>query len=174
MEVLVREFLSAENARDWAKWASFVSDDVTYTVVGSGNVVTGKSNYVAYMQKVYAELSDWHFVIETVATGADAVIVEFRGRGRFTGAHGGRMYTGARLELSAVCVFWFRDDRIASVREYFDQASQKTTCFFGAALAAVSQYQMTSALGAISHLRLRLNQARTNLNSQPSHWQVRQ
>ena len=123
MEVLVREFLSAENARDWAKWASFLADDVTYAVVGSGNVVTGKSNYVTYMQKVYAELSDWRFEIETLATGANAVIVEFRGRGHFTGVHDGRMYTGARLELSAVCVFRFRDNKIASVREYFDYAS---------------------------------------------------
>ena len=36
MEVLIREFLSTENARDWAKWASFLTDDVTYAVVGSG------------------------------------------------------------------------------------------------------------------------------------------
>jgi steroid delta-isomerase-like uncharacterized protein len=123
MEVLVREFLSAENARDWAKWASFLTDDVTYTVVGSGNVVAGKSNYLSHMHKVYGELLDWHFAVDTIATGAEAGIVEFIGRGHFTGVPEGRTYTAVPLELSAVCVFRLRHNRIATVREYFDQAS---------------------------------------------------
>lgn len=123
IEALVLEFLSAENARDWAKWTSFLANDVTYIVVGSGNVVRGKNNYVTHMQNVYAELPDWRFVIETIATGADAVIVEFLGRGHFTGVHEGRTCTAVPLELSAVCVFRLRDNKIASVREYFDRVS---------------------------------------------------
>jgi|SRR5687768_9251104 len=123
MEVLIRDFLVAEKARDWHKWAYFLTDDVTYAVVGSGNVVTGKNNYVIHMQNVYAELPDWRFVVETLATGADAVIVEFLGSGHFTGVHDGRKYTAVPLELSAVCVFRLRNNKIASVREYFDHAS---------------------------------------------------
>ena len=123
MEDLVREFLAAENARDWAKWATFLTDDVTYTVVGSGNVVIGKSCYVTHMQKVYAELPDWRFTVETLAAASDAVIVEFLGRGHFTGVHHGHAYAVVPLELSAVCIFRFRQNKIASVREYFDYAS---------------------------------------------------
>lgn len=123
MEDLVREFLSAENARDWTKWASFLTEDITYTVVGSDNAVRGKASYVTHMQKVYAELPDWRFTVETLVADTDVVFVECLGRGHFTGIHLGRAYTAAGLELSAVCIFRFRHNKIASVREYFDHAS---------------------------------------------------
>ncbi len=117
---IVREFLAAENRRDWERWASFLHPDVRYVGVPSGREVVGKARYVGYMQRAYEEIPDWEFRVVHLVGGGESVIGEFEGRGHFTGVHGGKQYERVSLRLRAVCVFELESGLIREVREYFD------------------------------------------------------
>lgn len=117
---IIRKFLDAENKRDWQAWSSFLDPSVEYKVVGSEYTVRGKDAYTKHMQRVYTELSDWHFVIVNILDKDGTVMVEFDGRGHFTGEHEGQKYNKAPLRLSAVCTFILKDNKIKEVREFWD------------------------------------------------------
>jgi steroid delta-isomerase-like uncharacterized protein len=116
----VRQFLTAENRRDWQQWASFLHTDVTYEVVGSSRVVQGREPYIHHMQQVYAELVDWSFDLLHIVGDDHTVIVEFDGYGHFTGTYEGQLCKDVPLKLNAICVFEIKDDLIHKVREYVD------------------------------------------------------
>lgn len=124
MEALtvVREFLRAENTRNWGHWASYLDPNVTYEVIGSNRVVSGREAYTAHMQRVYVELPDWKFELVSVAAADCVVFVEFLGNGHFSGEYNGRRYERAPLNLTAVCVFELSEGLILAVREYVDHA----------------------------------------------------
>jgi len=117
---MVRRFLDAENARDWHAWSSYLHPTVTYATVGSTTVVAGREEYVANMQRIYTELPDWAFRLVHIFGDEEVVIVEFDGRGHFSGTYKGVQYVRAPLRLCAVCIFGLRDGLILSVREYVD------------------------------------------------------
>lgn len=118
---MVKDFLIAENNRDWERWASFLHSDVQYEVVGEKEVIQGKDSYVTHMQQAYSELSDWQFRIRHIYGDEQAVMVEFDGEGHFTGESQGKHYNHVSIRLTSVCIFEFHVDLIHRVREYFDR-----------------------------------------------------
>lgn len=118
---MVKDFLNAENDRDWTRWASFLHSNVQYLVVGEEEVIRGKDNYVKHMQQTYSELSDWQFRVLHIYGDEQAVMVEFDGEGYFTGKFQGKHYKHVPLHLTSVCIFELYDGLIYRVREYFDR-----------------------------------------------------
>lgn len=119
---LLKQFLEAENRRDWNLWASLLHPDVQYQIIGEQEVVWGKENYVKRMQQAYTTLPDWQFRPLHIYGDDQTIMVEFDGAGHFVGSYHGRQYEGVPLHLTSVCIFEFRDGLISTVREYLDRA----------------------------------------------------
>ncbi len=117
---VIKNFLEAENKRDWTVWSSFLDPLVEYHVVGSETVINGAEKYMSHMQKVYNDLYDWHFEIVNIFGNDRVIMVEFDGKGHFSGEHNGRKYTNAPLHLEAICIFTLNDKKILKVKEYWD------------------------------------------------------
>jgi len=119
---LLKQFLDAENRRDWNLWGSLLHPEVQYQIIGEQEVVRGKEHYVRRMQQAYTALPDWQFYPLHIYGDEQTILVEFDGAGHFVGEHRGRQYEGVPLHLTSVCIFEFRDGLISTVREYLDQA----------------------------------------------------
>jgi steroid delta-isomerase-like uncharacterized protein len=117
---IIQTFLDAENKRDWEVWSSFLDPNVTYESVGSDSPVQGKENYLNHMKQAYSELDDWHFTITHLLHKDDIVMVEFDGKGHFTGMYKGKEYINTPLRLQALCIFELQNGLIKTVREYWD------------------------------------------------------
>ncbi len=117
---IIKAFLQAENKRDWDTWSSYVHPDIEHEVVGNEKVVRGKDAYISNMKKIYSELYDWHFDILNIFGDNYTVIVEFDGRGHFTGIHENREYTKVPIHIKAVCIFTLEDGKIRKIREFWD------------------------------------------------------
>lgn len=117
---IVKKFLAAENERAWALWEYYLHPEVVYELIGSVNQVKGRENYVSHMKDEYYSIPDWKFDIVNILGDEETVVVEFDGVGHYTGQFHGRICEGAPLRLNAVCIFRFKDNQIAYVREYYD------------------------------------------------------
>lgn len=118
---IIQVFLDAENKRDWQTWSNFLHSNVEYKLIGSEKVIKGKEAYIKHMQKIYAELSDWYFNIVHLLAEDSIVMVEFNGKGHFTGKYKGKKYNKISLHLSAVCIFMIKDNLIREIQEYWDR-----------------------------------------------------
>ncbi|MBI5064874.1 nuclear transport factor 2 family protein [Candidatus Woesearchaeota archaeon] len=118
---IIKAFLDAENKRDWQTWSSFLHPDIEYKLIGSEKIIKGKEAYIRHMQEVYSELSDWYFNIVHLLFKESTVMVEFNGRGHFTGMYQDKKYAKIPLHLSAVCIFVIKDNLIITIQEYWDK-----------------------------------------------------
>ena len=116
----IKDFLEAENKRDWRTVESYLADECTYQLVGSSEVIRGKRAYINKMQKTYEQIPDWRFDIKEIFYSQNGVAVEFDGTGHFTGDYMGKRYGNVPLRLQAICIFVFKGDKIFSEREYWD------------------------------------------------------
>ena len=117
---IIKIFLDAENRRDWSVWSSYVHSNIEHEVIGNEKVIKGKDDYIANMKKIYSELADWHFDILNIFGDDRVVIVEFDGKGHFTGIHKNKKYNEIPIHIRAVCVFTLEDGKIRKIREFWD------------------------------------------------------
>ena len=122
---IIKAFLAAENKRDWETWSSYIHSDIEHEVVGNENFIKGKEAYSAKMKKIYSELSDWHFDILNILGHENIVIVEFDGKGHFTGVHENKKYSQVPIHIKAVCVFSLENGKIRKIREFWDPVGYK-------------------------------------------------
>jgi steroid delta-isomerase-like uncharacterized protein len=119
-EEIVREFLDAENSRDWERWKEQVADDVVYYTVGLGEEITGKENYLTEVQEDYRDMPDWSYEIRHLCDRDNTVMVEFEGSGHFTGVFQGERFDNVSLKVGAAVVFELEGEKIVRCREYID------------------------------------------------------
>jgi steroid delta-isomerase-like uncharacterized protein len=119
-EEVVREFLDAENNRDWERWKEQVAEDVVYYTVGLGEEIRGRDNYLTEVQEDYRDMSDWSYAIRHLCAQENTVMVEFEGSGHFTGVFQGERFDNVPLKVGAAVVFELEDGRITRCREYID------------------------------------------------------
>lgn len=117
---IVKKFLLAENSRDWKAVQQLVHPYISYSIIGSAHKIKGRTNYLKWMQETYQQMPDWRFSIDNLVAEEDVVIVEFNGKGHFSGLYKGKAYEDVPLRLRAVCVFELRDGQIYQEREYWD------------------------------------------------------
>ena len=72
------------------------------------------------MKRIYSELYDWHFDILNIFGDDHVVMVEFDGKGHFTGTHKNKEYNQIPIHIQAVCVFTLEDGKIRKIREFWD------------------------------------------------------
>ncbi len=116
----IKAFLESENRRDWETWSSYVHPDIEHEVVGNEKTIAGKDAYISNMKQIYSELSDWQFDILNILGDDNTVMVEFNGRGHFTGTHENKEYTKVPIHIKAVCIFTLENGKIRKIREFWD------------------------------------------------------
>lgn len=119
-EEVVREFLDAENNRDWERWKEQVAEDVVYYTVGVGEEIRGRDNYLTEVQEDYRDMPDWSYEIRHLCGQDNTVMVEFDGSGHFTGVFQGERFDSVALKVSAAVVFELEKGKIVRCREYID------------------------------------------------------
>ncbi|TSD00578.1 MAG: hypothetical protein Greene101415_799 [Parcubacteria group bacterium Greene1014_15] len=103
---IVEKFLDAENQRDWILCADCLDEKVQYQVIGSKGIIQGKEKYVEKMKETYTELSDWNFKILTIQGDDKTVVVEFAGKGHYSGIYEGIKYDNrilTRITIGKEC-----------------------------------------------------------------------
>ena len=88
--------------------------------MGSDKVIRGKENYISNMKDNYKQIPDWRFDVVEIFSNGNKVAVEFLGRGHFTGEYLDCFYRNVPLELRAVCIFVFQENKIWEEIEYWD------------------------------------------------------
>jgi steroid delta-isomerase-like uncharacterized protein len=123
-ERIVRRYLEAFNARDWAAHSDLLAEDVVMEVPGTGERHEGREAVTASERAWTDAFADGRIDIDHLAAGGDTVVAEYTGTGTHTGPLGGPegeiAATGRHGSLKLCDVFVIRDGRIAEVREYFD------------------------------------------------------
>lgn len=117
----IQGFLTAENQRDWQTWARYLHPEVQYYLMGDLQAVNGRENFAQYMQQVYSHMPDWQFQAVNSLGAEQIVMVEFEGRGHFTGTYQGEQYQNVPLQLRSLVIYEFNEGLIARVREYSDR-----------------------------------------------------
>ena len=121
---LVARFDEAFDAGDLESAVSIASFDVEMTDPGLGTV-HGTQPFREYLEVLKRAVPDAKAVIEHIHDAGDAVIVEGRFVGTFTGPlaspDGDLAPTGAAVDLRFADVTTVRNEEIASYHTYYDQ-----------------------------------------------------
>ena len=123
-ERIVREYLAAFNARDWAAHSALLADDVVMEVPGTGERHEGREAVTASERSWIEAFEDGRVDIDHLAAAGDTVVAEYTGTGTHTGPlpgpDGEIAPTGRSGSLRLCDVFTIREGRIVAVREYYD------------------------------------------------------
>jgi steroid delta-isomerase-like uncharacterized protein len=119
---IVRQHIESENDHQLAiTVASFAQP--RYEVVPTGEVYEGALAVIGFLRETHAAFSDFHFTIEALHHGDDAVIAEVTFMGTHDGTWRGLPPTGRELRYRMCNVFLFEDERLVCERLYFDLAT---------------------------------------------------
>lgn len=123
-ERIVRQYLEAFNARDWAAQAALLADDVVMEVPGTGERYEGREAVSASERAWTDAFADGRVDLDHLAAGGDVVVAEYTGTGTHTGPlpgpDGEIAPTGRSGSLRLCDVITIRDGRIVAIREYYD------------------------------------------------------
>lgn len=123
-ERIVRAYLEAFNARDWARHGELLADDVVMEVPGTGERYEGREAVSASERAWTDAFADGRIEVDRLAVAGDVAVVEYTGTGTHTGPlqgpDGEIAPTGRPGSLKLCDVVTIRDGRIAEVREYYD------------------------------------------------------
>jgi steroid delta-isomerase-like uncharacterized protein len=123
-ERLINDYLSAWNARDAARIATFFAHDAIYDDRGAGKVARGPDEIRAHAAQVHAAFPDLSFELVRAAHGDGFTAAEWRSQMTHRGEIDGLSPTGRTVESGGVDVATLADDgRIAHLVSYYDGAA---------------------------------------------------
>ena len=94
------EFFDCENNRDWAKYESYLADNVVWEFDEKDTIV-GKPAYMAHIAAVYEGSNETFYCRNMYATDNRIVTVLVNSR-----------------DISSVCIFDFKEDLIVGIWKY--------------------------------------------------------
>ncbi len=123
-ERIVRAYLEAFNARDWATHSALLAEDAVMEIPGTGDRFEGREAVTASERAWTESFADGRVDIDHLAAAGDTVVAEYTGTGTHTGPipgpDGEIAATGRSGSLRLCDVFTVRDGQIVAVREYYD------------------------------------------------------
>jgi steroid delta-isomerase-like uncharacterized protein len=121
-EEIVRQHVNAENDGDLDEMiASFHSPH--YQVIPMGAIVDGEKAVREMFSEVLRGFPDFHFNTLKLYHDESAVIVEGHMTGTHQGEFAGMIPKGRKMDIQAVCIFDFDEDRLMNETVYFDFAT---------------------------------------------------
>ncbi len=123
-EELMLDYLSAWNARDAARIASFFTEDAVYDDRGAGALARGRDQIRAHAARVHTAFPDLSFELVRAAHGEGFTAGEWRSRMTHRGEIDGLAPTGRVVESGGVDVATLDGEgRIAHLASYYDGAA---------------------------------------------------
>ena len=121
-EEIVRQHVNAENNGDLdGMISSFHSPH--YQVIPMGAIVDGEKAVHDMFGEVLRGFPDFHFVTLKLYHDESAVILEGRMTGTHQGDFAGMTPKSRKMDIQAVCIFDFDEDRLMNETVYFDFAT---------------------------------------------------
>jgi steroid delta-isomerase-like uncharacterized protein len=124
---VVRSYAEAWNAHDARSVAGHFTRDgvrhwqvVVNPLIGGPTRFEGPEEIAAGVKAFMDALPDLVVSAETVVETGDGAVLEWRVRGKHTGAWGGWSGQGEEVDLPGVSVYRIDGDKIAEERMYFD------------------------------------------------------
>jgi steroid delta-isomerase-like uncharacterized protein len=120
----VQSLVDAWNAHDGAAVVSYMTDDVVYTNLGTGEHLEGQAAVREYVDGMGRRSSDYRFELGLVLGDDESYAVEWTLSGTNDGAdeRRGLPATGQRFRIPGVTVGRVRDGKIAEHRVYWNLA----------------------------------------------------
>lgn len=126
-ETFARSIYEAWNNRDFDFLADSIAADGEIVDVGSGATFRGPDGSRQYNSAWAEAFPDGRITVDSVITSGDHVVVEYTGRGTHTGTMtspaGSIPATGRSVTLHLCDVLVVADDKLKSMRSYFDTGS---------------------------------------------------
>lgn len=121
-EEIVHQHVNAENNGDVDEMiASFYSPH--YQVIPMGAIVDGEKAVREMFGEVLRGFPDFHFNTLKLYHDESAVILEGRMTGTHEGEFAGMAPKSRKMDIQAVCIFDFDEDRLMNETVYFDFAT---------------------------------------------------
>jgi len=123
MTQLVEEHLALVN-RDWERWKSTVTPDVTYEEKATGQYARGADQVIEALKRWTAAFPDLVPTITKLAVCNGVAVAEVTWEGTQTRSLAGPLGlippSGNRAAVAAAIVYTFAGHRIKEIRPYFD------------------------------------------------------
>jgi ketosteroid isomerase-like protein len=118
---VVTGYFAALARRDTAAAAEFLDPEVVEEITSVG-VLRGRDEVRAFFDGLFAAIPDLEMSVVRTVRERDTVVVEWRGRGTFTGGplYNGVQATGTEVQMRGCDVFEVRDDLIVSNTAFAD------------------------------------------------------
>ncbi len=115
------------NDRDFDRLGGLVVDSAEFLIIGSGSRYVGPAGAIEYARSWAEAFPDGKIEVDHLISAGDLVVVEFTGRGTHTGPlrMSGKTVaaTGRSITLDLCDVLEIQNERIHSLRSYFDSGS---------------------------------------------------
>jgi len=124
MEMMIRDWVEAENSQDADEFASFYTDDCVWEDVSLGLVNRGRKQVKAYFKSMFAAFPDLKFDVQSVFATGDWGVCEWVMTGSQTGRFPGVPATGGkRFSVRGVSVIQLRNGKISRNSDYWNMAT---------------------------------------------------
>ena len=144
--------------RDFSDPGRFWTDDSLDHFLPQGIDVRGKTDLKRYFEDLFRSLPDWSLEIEQVTAEGRRAVVQWTGRGTFTGAPWqGMDATGGRIELRGVDVIVLDEDgRLVENTVYYDGMEYLRAAGLMPPRDSAGERAMLAAGNAVTRLKRRL------------------
>lgn len=120
-KAVVRAFVEAINARDWAKVESLAAPDIVrHSATAGSERSRGREGLLAFLRGEAEAFPDSHESIEFLVAEGDKVAARLRFRGTQLGQSGPYPPTGRVLDAGFLGIFRIEDGKVAEVWVEFD------------------------------------------------------
>jgi steroid delta-isomerase-like uncharacterized protein len=124
---LAKEQVLAYNAKDWDRARAALAPEVVYEEVGTHRKLKGVDDVLTAWKGWATAISDSRATFQSELVSGNTAVLEIT----WTGIHDGPLQTpngeipatGKKIELRAIQVVDVANDRVKSVRQYFDMGT---------------------------------------------------
>jgi len=123
MRAAMEGFVEALNAHDVTQMSSYWTDDIVYDFVAQPPALNGKQEVAAFFEGLFQGIPDFHGVQTRILVSGNIMVTEAVA----TGTHLGELLsipaTGKGLQIFALHIWEFEDNKVKRATEYLDVAS---------------------------------------------------
>ena len=123
MRAAMEGFVDALNAHDVAQMSSYWTDDIVYDFVAQPPPLNGKQEVTAFFEGLFQGIPDFHGVQTRILVSDNIMVTEAVATGTHLGELSGIPATGNSLQIVALHIWEFEDNKVKRATEYLDTAS---------------------------------------------------
>jgi steroid delta-isomerase-like uncharacterized protein len=123
MRAAMQGLIDGLNAHDTDQMSLHWTDDIVYDFVPQPPPLNGKQEAAAFFEALFRGIPDFHGVQTRILVSDNIMVTEAAVTGTHSGELSGIPATGSSLQLLALHIWEFEEDKIKQATEYLDMAS---------------------------------------------------